>query len=91
LLSASGFQHWLRSLKKDNELAEEDSKRLFLGGKRKPLLRLFHLRDAIWGKAQDQSSRERGQPINTFKKSAAGKMEKQPLQHTCAALETPCL
>ena len=91
MLSAPGFQHWLRSQKKENELAEKDSKCLFLGGKRKPLLRPLQLRGAIWGKDQDQKSRDMGQPINTFKKSAAGMREKKPLQHAHVALETPCL
>lgn len=59
LLSAPGFQRWLRSQKKENELAEKDSKHFFLCGKRKPLLRPLQLRDAIWGKAWDQKSRER--------------------------------
>lgn len=64
LLSAPGFQHRLRSREKENELAEKDSKLLFLGGKRKPLLRPLQLRGAIWKKARDQKSRERRQLIN---------------------------
>lgn len=89
LLSAPGFQHRLRSREKENELAEKDSKLLFLGGKRKPLLRPLQLRGAIWKKARDQKSRERRQLINSFKKSAAGIREKKPLQHARVALEPP--
>lgn len=76
MLSAPGFQCWLGSQKKENELAEKDSKCLFLQGKKKLFLRPLQLKDAIWGKDQNQKF------INTPKKTAAGIREETLLyQH----------
>lgn len=88
MLSAPGFHHWLRSQKKENELAEKDSTHLFLGGKRKPLLRPLQLRSANWGKAQEQ----RECTAYKYIQKARGRIrEKKPLQHAHMALETSYL
>lgn len=57
-------------------------------GKRKPLLRLLQLGDAIWGKAWDQKSREKTQSISTLIKRIR---EKEVLCYAHMALEMPCM
>lgn len=82
LLSAPGFQRWLRSQKEETCWLRKIASIFVLCGKRKPLLRLLQLRDAMWGKARDQKSRERTQSISTLK-SAAGIREKEMLEMPC--------